>query len=231
MKKENEKEERIVAAYVGKSSEVFPKILDLHVPKGAQILDVTYGKGVFWKDIDEDNYDLVKSDIDPEKSSKGESIDCRDLPYKDTSFDVVVLDPPHIEGFYRKNEDQLPGTSSHSSFRESYSNGKKIEASGRYHKRVLNMYFKAGEEAHRVLKEEGLLIAKMVDEVCANRQELTHIQVTNYYEDEIGFYTKDLFIQVRETKPSVNNIKNQVHARKNHSYYMVYQKTDKDRSY
>lgn len=226
-----EKGERIFTTYIGDSSKVFPKILDLHVQKGSRILDATHGKGIFWKDVEESKYDLVKSDIESDKSPYGESVDCRNLPFDKNSFDVVVLDPPHIEGFYRKNETQLPGTGSYSAFRESYSNGKKIEASGKYHKRVLNMYFEAGKEAHRVLKEKGLLIVKMVDEVCANRQELTHIQVTNYYEDEIGFYTKDLFIQVRNTKPSVNNMKNQIHARKNHSFYMVYQKTKKNRSY
>jgi len=221
----------ILSAYTADSSEVFPKILELHVPDDAKIADVTYGKGIFWKNIDEEKYELLATDIDLEKSQKDESVDCRDLPYDDESLDVVILDPPHIEGYYRNEKKQLPGSGSHSSFRESYSNSEVIESSGKYHKKVLNMYFDAGKEAYRVLKEEGILIVKIVDEVSANRQELTHIQVTNYYEDRLGFYTKDLFIQVRNTQPSINGLKNQIHARKNHSYYMVYQKTEKNKSY
>ncbi len=231
MKNDENEQDLILSAYTADSSEVLPNILELHVPDNAKIADVTYGKGVFWKNVDEEKYDLLKTDIDPEKSQRDESVDCRDLPYEDESLDAVILDPPHIEGYYRKEKDQLPGSGSHSSFRESYSNSEVIESSGKYHKKVLNMYFDAGREAYRVLKDDGILIAKIIDEVCANRQELTHIQVTNHYEDELGFYTKDLFVQVRDSKPSINGLKNQIHARKNHSYYMVYQKTDKNKSY
>ncbi len=34
-------------SYMGNNSDVFPKILHLHVSTGAKIADVTYGKGVF----------------------------------------------------------------------------------------------------------------------------------------------------------------------------------------
>ena len=39
----------IFSAYVGNNSDIFPKVLKLHVEDGAKIADVTYGKGVFWK--------------------------------------------------------------------------------------------------------------------------------------------------------------------------------------
>lgn len=224
------KEEVIVTANEGYSYDVFPNILDLHLPEGASIADVTYGKGTFWKKLDESQFDLKASDIDEDKSPVGESIDFRDLPYSAESFDCVVLDPPHIEGYYRRNVDQLPGAGSHSKFREAYSNGEAYSGSARYHNAVLETYFEAGREAHRVLKDGGILIAKIVDEVCSNRQELTHIQVTNFYQKELGFYPKDLFIQMRPNTPSTNGIDSQVHARKNHSYYIVYEKTDTHRT-
>lgn len=180
--------------------------------------------------MDTSRYDLTATDIDEEKSPEGESVDFRDLPYGGESFDCVVLDPPHIEGYYRKKKDQLPGSGSHSPFREAYSNGEAYSGSAKYHNAVLETYYEGGREAHRILRDGGVLIAKIVDEVCANRQEFTHIQVTNFYENEIGFYPRDLFIQVRPNTPSTNGMKNQVHARKNHSYYIVYEKTDTHRT-
>src|SRR5947209_20274800 len=78
-------------------------------------------------------------------------------------------------------------------------------------------------EAHRVLRDNGILIVKCQDEVSANRQNLTHVEIINEYE-KLGFYTKDLFIVVRQNKPVVSRLKKQVHARKNHSYFLVFSK-------
>jgi hypothetical protein len=40
----------------------------------------------------------------------------------------------------------------------------------------------------------------------------------------LGFYTKDLFVVVRLNQPGVSRLKKQVHARKNHSYFIVFVK-------
>ncbi len=218
-------EELILSAYVAGNSEVFPKILELHVEDGATIADVTYGKGVFWRTVNLNEYEVYASDLDPEKSPAGYGVDCRNLPYEDNSLDVVVLDPPYAEGFFRRNKAMLAGgDGTHEQFRESYSNGEVLDTHGsKYHEAVLDLYYKAGIEAHRVLKEDGTLIVKTQDEVSANTQELTHIQITNFYEGELDFYTKDLFITVRSNKPAVSGMHQQVHARKNHSYFLVYE--------
>jgi len=85
------------------------------------------------------------------------------------------------------------------------------------------MYFGAGREAKRVLREDGVFIVKVGDEVSANTQELTHIQITNFYERELQFYTKDLFVVERNNKPNTTGINTQVHARKNHTFFMIYE--------
>jgi hypothetical protein len=222
---ETNEEELTLSAYVARNSEVFPKVLDLHISAGATIADVTYGKGVFWKNIDLNEYTVYGSDLDPEKSPSGRPVDCRNLPYEDNSLDVVVLDPPYAEGFYRRKKDQLAGgSSSHAQFRENYSNGEVLDTKGsKYHQAVLDLYCEAGLEAQRVLKDDGTLIVKVQDEVSANTQELTHIQITNFYEEELGMYTKDLFVVVRNNTPAVSGVQNQVHARKNHSFFMIYE--------
>lgn len=217
--------ELILSTYVARNSEVFPKVLELHVDEGATIADVTYGKGVFWKNVNRNDYQVYASDLDPEKSPSGHSVDCRNLPYADDSLDVVVLDPPYAEGYYRRNEDMLAGgDGSHRQFREHYSNGEVLDTDGsKYHQAVLDLYYRAGIEARRVLKDDGTLVVKTQDEVSANTQELTHVQITNFYEGELNMYTKDLFVVVRSNEPAVSGMDRQVHARKNHSYFLVYE--------
>lgn len=208
----------ITSAHVGGNADVFPQILELHVPQGSIVADVTWGKGVFWQKVDEGLYDLRATDI-----SMG--VDCRDLPYHDGEIDCVVLDPPYMEGFYRNHGSQKAGGGSHSTFREHYSNGdERPGRSNKWHAAVREMYHEAGLEAYRVLKTNGVLIVKCQDEVSANRQWLTHVEIINDYE-AMGFYTKDLFVVVRSNRPSITRLKKQVHARKNHSYFLVFVKT------
>lgn len=222
---DNQDDGLVLSAHVARNAEIFPDVLDLHVTDGATIADVTYGKGVFWKNIDLRDYEVYASDLDPEKSPPCVPVDCRQLPYEDNSLDVVVLDPPYAEGFFRRDQNQLAGgDGSHEQFRENYSNGQVLDTNGsKYHQAVLDLYCEAGVEAARVLKDDGTLVVKVQDEVSANTQELTHIQITNFYENELDMYTKDLFVVVRSNEPAVSGVQTQVHARKNHSFFMVYE--------
>lgn len=203
----------VLSAHLGGNAELFPKILELHVPDGAVIADVTYGTGVFWRNVQPGRYVLHATDI-----STG--VDCRSLPYPDASIDCVVFDPPYMEGLFRKSAGNLAGSGTHASFREKYSNGEPTEAGPKWHQAVLDLYVRGCNEAHRVLRREGVLVVKCQDEVSANKQNLTHIEIINHCEKK-GFYAKDLFVVVRPNRPGVSRIKRQVHARKNHSYFLI----------
>lgn len=140
----------ICTAHVGTNEELFPHILDLHVPPGSIVADVTYGKGIFWKNVLKDKYKVLATDIE-------NGVDCRSLPYDSGSIDCVVLDPPYMEGLFRRSESHLAGAGTYVAFRSTYSNGEATTEGPRYHEAVLDLYFKAGKEAHRVLRPYGIL--------------------------------------------------------------------------
>lgn len=213
----------VLSAHVSGNAEVFEQIMRLHVPKGSVIADVTFGKGVFWKNIKAGQYVLHASDMKT-------GTDCRKLPYQDGSHDCVVLDPPYMEGLFRRSKSHLAGAGTYSAFREHYSNGAETSDGPKYHAAVLDLYFKAGNEAHRVLRDKGVLIVKCQDEVSANQQRLTHIEIINEYA-KTGFYAKDLFVVVRQNRPGVSRVLKQEHARKNHSYFIVFVKLSPGRSH
>ena len=85
------------------------------------------------------------------------------------------------------------------------------------------MYYSAGKEAIRVLKNKGIIIVKCQDEVSANKQHLTHVEIINEYA-KYSLIPEDIFVMVRNNKPCVSRIKKQSHARKNHSYFLVFRK-------
>jgi hypothetical protein len=134
-----------------------------------------------------------------------------------------------MEGLFRRSQSHLAGAGTHGAFREYYSNGTGTLGGPKYHAAVLDLYFRAGKEAYRILRPEGILIVKCQDEVSANTQRLTHVEIIHEYE-RIGYYTKDLFVVVRPNRPAVSRTKGQVHARKNHSYFLVFVKTRRRRS-
>ena len=207
----------VLSALVGTNPGLFRQILELHVPRGARVADVTWGKGVFWQAVPSDAYELLASDLET-------GVDLRALPYPEASLDCVVLDPPYMEGLHRRTADHLAGHGSHRAFRERYANGRASARAGpKWHAAVLDLYVQGGREAHRVLRPDGILIVKCQDEVSANRQWLTHVEIINAYE-QMGFYAKDLFVLVRPNRPVVARLIKQVHARKNHSYFLVFQK-------
>jgi tRNA G10 N-methylase Trm11 len=210
----------VVSAHISGNAEVFPQILSLHVPDGAKIADVTYGSGVFWRNVDTSRYELFPSDI-------ATGTDCRALPYENDSFDAIVIDPPYMEGLLRNDKSHKAGSGSHFAFRKYYSNGDETSNGGqKWHGAVTDLYFRAGAEAIRVLKDNGIAIVKCQDEVSANRQCLTHVEIINHY-GSLGFYAKDLFVTVRQNRAVIARLKKQVHARKNHSYFLVFAKSAK----
>jgi hypothetical protein len=202
----------VFSAYNSNNADVFALILDLYVSKGSKIADVTYGQGAFWKNVDKNKYAIYPSDIKT-------GIDCRNLPYENETYDCIVLDPPYMH---------TPGGTAHvnhQNFENYYQNNSITNNEKKYHEAVLDLYFRAAKEACRVLRKKGIFIVKCQDEVCANKQRLTHVEIINEL-SKYGYVCEDLFVIIRNNKPGVSRILKQRHARKNHSYFLVFRKME-----
>lgn len=209
----------VVSAQVGDNSDVFPQLMKLHVPVGAAVADLTYGRGVFWRKVPEGTYRLLKSDL-----KLGQA--WTNLPYANRSVDAIVFDPPYMEGLYRKTAESLAGSGTHTAFQQAYSDSSVQKPGGRkYHDAVLEAYLSVMPEVQRILRHRGVFIVKCQDEVSANRQKLTHVELIWALERR-GFYCKDLFVLVRRNVPAISRLLRQEHARKNHSYFLVFVRED-----
>lgn len=201
-------------------------MMRLHVPVGSVGADVTYGRGVFWKKVPTGTYTLHASDLK-------DGVDCRKLLHADCSLDFLVFDPPYAEGFFRRGSGGA-ALATHSDFFSRYSNADiqqgRDSANGSsesYHQCVLDLYQDGIREADRVLKRGGVLVVKCQDEVSCHRQFLTHVQIINFAAG-LGYYCKDLFVVMRRDTPQATpRMVKQNHARKNHSYFLVFLKTGK----
>ena len=81
----------VFSAHVGDNDKCFAQLMALHVPDGATVADVTYGRGNFWKCVPHEKYDVKATDL-------ADGVDCRNLPYGDATIDAVVLDPHNGSG-------------------------------------------------------------------------------------------------------------------------------------
>lgn len=204
----------VFSAHVGANAQCFAQLMSLHVQQGAKVADVTYGRGNFWKCIPKGQYDVKATDLT-------NGVDCRKLPYECATIDAVVLDPPYVAGFFRPHK----VGEAYQDFTDRYSAGFS-EDGPRYHDGVLALYRDAATEAWRVLKTGGKLVLKCQDEVHAGKQYLTHIEIVNMLAAQ--YHPKDLFVVMRNggnfaTRGRAKAAR-QHHARKNHSYFLVFEK-------
>lgn len=196
----------IYSASVGNNADIFPDILSIFVQNGSSILDATCGKGVFWRNVDTKKYKIYLSDLK-------NGVDLTNLPIDDCSLGALVIDPPYMPTEYT-------GVSQIADY---YGITRKF-ADKKWDKAVLQMYYDGIKEANRVLSKEGVLIVKCQDMVCANKQILVHCDLINYA--ATWFRCEDIFILV-QTNKRPHPKKRQLHARKNHSYFLVFLRNGK----
>jgi hypothetical protein len=186
----------VMTSHTGTNADLIPEVLKIWVPEKSTIADVTFGRGVFWRNVDCAKYNLLKSDI-------LDGIDFGNLPYESAYLDCLVLDPPYMHG----------GGTVKESINKCYRN------QNTSHESVIRLYAKGILEATRVLKKNGIILVKCQDEIESGRQCFSHCEIINLLE-LFGFRIADLFILTQSTVPAMRE-KYQKTARKNHSYLIV----------
>lgn len=198
----------ISSVWEGSDGELLERMLRFYpsVPP-EPILDATFNRGRFWKKSDRR---VVSMDIDPKFDPMivGDNRKMDGVP--DASFGVVVYDPPHVGPQGRDK--------SRKRFDEDF--GATVACGKEQGWTLSYLYPPFVEQAKRVLKPRGLLLAKITDMVNCHRSQWAHCDFMRMA-DEAGFTVCDLIVKVR-TGPMVSTKwKMAHHARKRHCFWIV----------
>ena len=194
----------IIKSVSESQSEILNNIIRLYCPMGFE-LDPTYSKGNFYKDVPEPKHKL---DLHPQSGDVFEA-DSRRLPFNNSSVESIVFDPPFVGGSRKEGK---PGI-----IKERFGYYKNVPILWRFYRDSLDEFF-------RILNPEGVLVFKCQDTIENGSQYLSHIEIINYAYS-IGFYPLDLFILIANNRLMSPSQAVQQHARKYHSYFIVFKKS------
>jgi hypothetical protein len=172
------------------------------------VMDVTYGRGMFWTDYQPAR--MVKHDL------ALDGVDFRSLPEADESVDVVVFDPPYIvQGGRETSTLARKG----SDFLERYGlyDGPRTTAELR------DLHAAGIAECTRVLAPKGRLFVKCMDFVESGRLYLgRHFTVTTAL--ELGLEQVDEFVHDKGHAGPQPPGRRQLHSRRVHTFLCVFRK-------
>ena len=197
-------------------NEIIQWILKLHYQTDIEV-DCCYSKGNFYKKgITKPKY---KFDLYPQTEDTVKA-NCEELPLENESINTLMYDPPFLS------------TTGNSLTKEDSSN-KINKRFGVFptEKSLFEHYIKSMTEFHRILKPNGILIFKCQYKISSGKQYMSHVFIINEAE-KLGFYTKDMFILLAKQRIMADwQLKNQKNARKFHSYFLVFEKSDRKIKY
>jgi len=197
--------------------EILNWILGLHCETLIE-LDPTYSKGNFYKN-NTIARPIHKFDINPIAEGVKQA-NAENLPLPDQSITTMIFDPPFL------------ATTGKSLLIDNESN-KSAKRFGVYPSEQLlfQFYRNALKEFYRILKNKGILIFKCQDKISSGVQYMSHIFIINEAE-KLGFYTKDMFVLLAKARMTPDwQVQNQKNARKYHSYFLVFEKSNKKVKY
>jgi hypothetical protein len=175
------------------------------------ILDSTYNAGRFWKGSKR----VVESmDIDPQYKPMIVADNRKMKGVPSAKYGVVVYDPPHVG----------PQGRDKSKKRFDVDFGATMECGKKQDWNLSYLYPAFLKQAKRVLKPDGLLIAKITDMVNCHKSRWAHCDFMRMAEKE-GFTVCDLIIKVRKGPMVSTKWKNAYHARKRHCFWIICRKS------
>ena len=177
------------------------------------ILDATYNVGRFWKGS---TRNVVSMDIDPSHKPMivGDNRKMDGVP--SSHYGVVVYDPPHVG----------PQGRDKSSKRFDIDFGATMPCGANENWTLSYLYPPFLKQAKRVLKPNGLLLAKVTDMVNNHRSRWAHCDFMSMASDA-GFTVCDLIVKVRKGPMLSDKWKNAYHARKRHCFWIICRNTSR----
>ena len=186
--------------------EIIRDIIKLHVKGEVMDMDCTYSKGQFYK-TDLVEQPLLKFDLYPH-DDETQQAEATNIPLEDEAINSMMFDPPFLVGYKNNTPTGIMGSRFHG-----FKNIKEL----------WSWYGRCLKEFHRLLKTKGILIFKCQDTCSSGKNWFSHVHIINMAE-KLGFYTKDMFILLAKHRVRGHNHHNQKHARKFHSYFIVFRK-------
>jgi hypothetical protein len=171
------------------------------------ILDATYNTGRFWKGS---RRRIVSMDINPRYQPMivGDNREMADVP--SDHFGAIVYDPPHVGPQGRDK--------SRKKFDVDF--GATAECGKMQNWNLSYLYPPFLRQAKRVLKTDGLLLAKITDMVNNHRSKWAHCDFMRMAE-EAEFAVCDLIVKIRNGPMLSDKWKAAHHARKRHCFWIV----------
>lgn len=199
---------RIIKSVSNNQTEILVNILRLYVPKKVFDCDLTASILGFYKSgipLPKHLYDKF-----PQLPNVKPLDEIEMLP--NDTFDSIIADLPFIcsgkDNYINEPETNII----HKRF-NSFKNREDLFSANDY---IIN-------QAFRLLKKNGVLCMKTMDTVSGGRQIWTSHYIISKCVQK-GFELVDTFILIAKSKPLSGKIKTQIHARKYHSYFLVFQK-------
>lgn len=165
-------------------------------------VDCTYSKGVFWKKLPQPKH---KFDIAPQHDDVIKA-SADNLPLENDSVQSIIFDPP-----FKASNSKVKGI-----IEQRFTAFANFDA-------LWHFYRESMREFWRVLNWNGIAVVKCQDGVSSGKNHWSHYEVEKMAR-EIGFTQLDLFVLGSRNVLMSPNMIRQRHARKNHSFLLVFQK-------
>ena len=191
----------IPTVITGRNADLIAAAGELYIKPDDLVLDVTYGKGNFWKKYRPAN--LVCHDL------AIDGVDFRQLPEDDASIDVIVFDPPYMSTGNQATS-TIPG------FYSAFGLG-----GFKGWQQCFDLIAAGMKEDTRVVRPGGLLWVKCCDFVESGHKRWGHDHVVNVARD-LNLTKIDEFILHKG--PGPQPARRQVHAHNAHSFLIVFRR-------
>lgn len=191
-------------------AELLEKLLSFYPPKNPKlILDATINGARFWKGS---RRRVIGLDVDPRHRPHVVG-DNSLIPFVDQAFDVVVYDPPHVPN---------QGRDRSKDFTTRFGLGGRSTRGHGYNFAYTYPAFLS--EAWRVLRNNGVLLCKLVDYVHNHRYQWAHVDFIQAAR-AAKFLPCDCIIKVRKGSIVDPRWRAAHHSRRHHCYWLVFRKS------